>query len=1141
MAQIMGQAAQSTKEQDMADRRLDFTIGVNADTGKAEIGKVSAELKGLGGASEESKKKLEGLAQQQKLIDSFVQLKRANGEAAAALQDAQDKAQRLGREFSQLDAPTKKQSAEMRRAGQEVQTAKAAYQQSTLALQNMRGSLAQNGVSTSNLAGAQVQLRGALAAARAEAQASAAANEKTASSHRKMAEGVQSISTQLEGLKNGALALAGVNIGAGMIRDLGQTADAVKNLQGRLQLAIGESGDLGAVWQQVGDVALRTHSSLETTGELFAKLVKAGTDAGLGTQQAITQSLQLTETINQAVQLSGASAQASDAAITQLIQGLQSGVLRGDEFNSVMEQAPRLADALTASLGLTRGQLREMAQDGKLSAQTVIEALRQQSGVVAAEFAAMPLTIGRAVTDLQTKWAQFVGGLDKTSAASALVAEGIAGIAGHLDLLADMAGRAGMVLLASLAVQGVSALRALAAEMAITGGAAGLLKANLEKIPKTLQITVAAVGFEVGYQIGTMLYNNSELVRKLGVGMNMYFQNQIASLMALKDAAAAIFTDDTLEAVFQRYRAKLVEIRSISADMWDDAKNDPQEAAAGINQAGQAAQQTGQAVTALSGQILQLGRSSDELATKQAEQIKNSEKMAQASKAEGDALVALAQLRGNEAALVAAQAQAATAAAAQGQTLLGQKQALLKTYQDELAAINALIGDSAKEREAHKTTIDELQKKIAAQQAEVAQAEASAKATEQAALAASLAAEKLKDHSGQVDALRMAWELAGQQLAKVQADFAAGKASQEQLQAATENLTRAEVLYKDALADSAEKLKTKHELAKTNLSIEQLALQGKMDAINIEIKLARLAGDEQRVKELLIAQKRIEIEQIKLSVKVKNLEADAAIATAQATMAELAASGKLTPEKKAEIDATIKLAKAKKELNAIKLQEVQLHEREINVLKGNTSGKRDNANSSKDAAEGIKRERTEREKNADAIQQENDRLKDLGLTRMGGGYMNKDKMATDRDGKVIQAAGWTRKQIIDWLVQFGMDSKLAEEQAKDFIDGYGNVQYMNNAGQLKWAGKGSTLTQALAKMGDYFVYGDGKAQNEKAKAGGQADSLGATRHTTGAGNTYVSNITLNGQTTAIKFADATSQQQAEALLRELAAAKGASY
>lgn len=578
----------------MTERRLDLTIGVNADGSGAEVRKVSKEFEGLAGASAETKQKLQELSNQQRLIDQFVQIKRVNGDAAQALKDAQDKAQALGRAFGQLDAPTKKQTAEMQRAQREVQAAKAAYQQSTIALQNMRGTLAQSGVSTGNLAAAQVQLRSALAAARAEAQASAAANEKAAASHRKVSDGVQSLSQQIGGLKNTLLAVAGINFGAGMVKDVAQTADAVKNLQGRIQLAIGASGDLTQAWQQVVDVALRSHSSLETTGELFTKLVKAGTDAGQSTQAAIAQSIKLTETINQTIQLSGATAQASDAAIKQLIQGLQSGVLRGDEFNSVMEQAPRLADALSASLGVTRGQLRSMAEDGKLSAQTVISALESQSATIAKEFEQLPLTIGRAVTDLQTKWTQFMGGLDQSTGSSALVAQGIKGIADHLEMLAGMATRAGMALAAGLAVQGVMALRTFAAEMVVAGNGASLLSLKLSQVPKTLNIAIAATGFEVGYQIGTMLYENSELVRKLGIGLVAYTQMTVESLTLLKDAAAAVFTDDTIDAAFARYQDRL-KVMGLALDgMWADAKNAPKEVEQASNQAGAAMTQMGQ-------------------------------------------------------------------------------------------------------------------------------------------------------------------------------------------------------------------------------------------------------------------------------------------------------------------------------------------------------------------------------------------------------------------------------------------------------------------------------------------------------------------------------------------------------------------
>jgi len=92
-------------------------------------------------------------------------------------------------------------------------------------------------------------------------------------------------------------------------------------------------------------IATQTTTSLESTANLYARISQAGKDLGVTQEQA----LEVTRAINQSIQISGGSAASADAAITQMIQALQSGVLRGEEFNSMMEQAPRLTTALAAS------------------------------------------------------------------------------------------------------------------------------------------------------------------------------------------------------------------------------------------------------------------------------------------------------------------------------------------------------------------------------------------------------------------------------------------------------------------------------------------------------------------------------------------------------------------------------------------------------------------------------------------------------------------------------------------------------------------------------------------------------------------------------------------------------------------------
>ncbi|MBR6975440.1 MAG: tape measure protein, partial [Ottowia sp.] len=245
-----------------------------------------------------------------------------------------------------------------------------------------------------------------------------AAAEKSAGqqtrSHREISAGVQSISTQLDALQKTYARLAGALAVVSGVRGLQQMADEVQNLQSRVKLAVGDAGDMQDAWRKVGEVAQSTSSSLSATSDLFARVTKAGRDAGKAGQQAIDEALQITTAVNQAAQLSGASAQASEAAIKQLVQALQSGVLRGDEFNSVMEQAPRLAQALADGLGVTTGQLREMAQDGKLSAEVVTAAIQSQADVLEQEFGSLPQTVGRSLQNLSTQFQLLVGNFNET-------------------------------------------------------------------------------------------------------------------------------------------------------------------------------------------------------------------------------------------------------------------------------------------------------------------------------------------------------------------------------------------------------------------------------------------------------------------------------------------------------------------------------------------------------------------------------------------------------------------------------------------------------------------------------------------------------------------------------------------------------
>lgn len=610
-------------------KEVGVRIKVGTD-GLENITKLGDELEAAGGSAKlfdaEAKRladELARLGREQGLIDQFKKTKTAVLEAGTAMDAAQADAKALAREITATVVPTTAQATAMDKVRTAARAAEDAYQAQRVELKQLAGQLAAAGTSADQLAAAEVRvrqqtqtardgvatltttLRSQVDAYRSTGEAATAAATKQKAATTTALDGVKDVGAQLQRLQS----LASVAIGGGifttLLKDAATTADEFSNLQSRIKLVTGEGPAFVSAFGGIFEVAKRTSSSLESTGTLFARIAQAGKEIGVGQADA----LKLTETINQAVQLSGASAEASNAAITQLIQGLQSGTLRGDEFNSVMEQAPRLAQALASGLGVGVGALRQMAEQGQLTSETVIRALQGQSDAVATEFEKLPPTVGRALQNLSSEWSKFIGELNQGSGATTAVAAGINKIADNLDTVAGIAERAGAVLVAALAVQGVNALRKYAAEARVATRATGLLSTSIENIPKSVNIVVAIAGLEAAYQFGTFLYENSELARKFGIGVTEFFVNLVSDLQFLKEAAQAIFTDDTVGAAFDRYKQRADGMRENFAGLYEDAKNAPEVVRAAAASAGAATsvQGIGQAADTAAGAIAALG------------------------------------------------------------------------------------------------------------------------------------------------------------------------------------------------------------------------------------------------------------------------------------------------------------------------------------------------------------------------------------------------------------------------------------------------------------------------------------------------------------------------------------------------------
>jgi tape measure domain-containing protein len=275
----------------------------------------------------------------------------------------------------------------------------------------------------------------------AVATAATQSADKQVSASNRVRESVAATGEQLDNLKNQLLGLVGIGVGTQAIKDLAALTDSYKNLEARIKLTTGEGKAFDTAFEGVFAVAKRTSSAVEETGMLFTKLAEAGKALGVTQSEA----LKLTETINQSIQLSGGSAESAKASIVQLIQGLQSGVLRGDEFNSVMEQSPRLAKAMSDGLGITTSELRKMAEEGRLTSATVISSLQKQADVIDSEFTKLPQTVGRSMQNLSTEFTKFIGETDKAHGYSTTLAKGIELLANNLTTVASAMLHAGQV------------------------------------------------------------------------------------------------------------------------------------------------------------------------------------------------------------------------------------------------------------------------------------------------------------------------------------------------------------------------------------------------------------------------------------------------------------------------------------------------------------------------------------------------------------------------------------------------------------------------------------------------------------------------------------------------------------------------
>lgn len=260
------------------------------------------------------------------------------------------------------------------------------------------------------------------------------------------------------------------------VRELYQATEAYSSIANRMRLVTESAVELRAAQEAVFQSAQTARQPLAATAELYQRIAanqKALHLSGKGVAG-------ITDTISKSLAISGASAASANAALIQLGQAFASGTLRGEELNSVMEQAPALSQAIAAGMGVTIGQLRSLGAEGKLTAEAVVKALQNQADAVDEKFGRIANTVGGAMQVAGNSITRLIGEMDQATGTTAAFAGGIIGASTLVDKFTD----GSEALSTSLTV--VGAAMTIAAGRVAGGyaqqGAAALYAANANRV-----------------------------------------------------------------------------------------------------------------------------------------------------------------------------------------------------------------------------------------------------------------------------------------------------------------------------------------------------------------------------------------------------------------------------------------------------------------------------------------------------------------------------------------------------------------------------------------------------------------------------------------------------------------------------------
>lgn len=267
--------------------------------------------------------------------------------------------------------------------------------------------------------------------------------------------------------------------GAAVLRGFVGMLDTLTDLKNRLGLVTTGVAQTNAVMGKLFDISRRTRTDFDATGIIFSRTALATQQLGI----SIERTLSFTEDLNKAVILSGVNAREAKAGLIQLSQGLASNRLSGDELRSVLEQLPFVADVIAKNirgvngeLGVTRGEFREMAHEGRINTKVIIEAFEAARKEIAERFAKTVPTISQSFAVLEAEVLKLTNAFESNTGIVGIFSSLILSLANNIETIARVLGAAGLVGVLFLVRAGISAIIAQLALLRVAINANPLLK-----------------------------------------------------------------------------------------------------------------------------------------------------------------------------------------------------------------------------------------------------------------------------------------------------------------------------------------------------------------------------------------------------------------------------------------------------------------------------------------------------------------------------------------------------------------------------------------------------------------------------------------------------------------------------------------